>query len=129
MTIQLKYCEKRFNRFNTQIICNNVVSWLRQSTTPIEGRSRDMLSTYSNYISMLIVLTNERAPRASRWDTTRQASDDTHHRSHWRQSLLGRVGHGPPTFWLLWATPVSGPPTFLGDVNYFFLYIAIIYHW
>ena len=39
---------------------------------------------------------------------------------------MGRAGRGPPTFWLLWAVPISGPPTFLGDVNFFFLYIAII---
>jgi len=45
---------------------------------------------------------------------------------HWRRSLLGRAGRGPPTFWLLWAAPISGPPTFLGDVNFFFLYIAIM---
>jgi len=37
---------------------------------------------------------------------------------HWRR--------GPPTFWFLWAAPISGPPTFLGDVNFFFLYIAIM---
>jgi len=45
---------------------------------------------------------------------------------HWRRSLLGRAGRGPPTFWLLWAAPISGLPTFLGDVNFFFLYIAIM---
>jgi len=45
---------------------------------------------------------------------------------HWRRSLLGRAGRGPPTLWLLWAAPISGPPTFLGDVNFFFLYIAIM---
>jgi len=38
-------------------------------------------------------------------------------------SLLGRTGRCPPTFWLLWAAPISGPRTFLGDVNFFFLYI------
>ena len=26
----------------------------------------------------------------------------------------------------MWAAPISGPPTFLGDVNFFFLYIAIV---
>jgi len=31
-----------------------------------------------------------------------------------------------PLFWLLWATFISGLPTFLGDVNFFFLYIAIM---
>jgi len=31
---------------------------------------------------------------------------------HWRRSLLGRAGRGPLTF--------------LGDVNFFFLYIAIM---
>ena len=46
--------------------------------------------------------------------------------THWQWNLLGRAGHCPPTFWLLWAAPISGPLTFLGDVNFFFLYIAII---
>ena len=36
------------------------------------------------------------------------------------------AGRGPRTFWLLWAAPITGPPTFLGDVNFFFLYIAIM---
>jgi len=45
---------------------------------------------------------------------------------HWRRSLLGRVGCGPPTFWLFWAAAISGPPTFLGDVYFFFLYIVIM---
>ena len=43
-----------------------------------------------------------------------------------QRSLLGRAGRGSPTFWLLWAAPISGPPTFLGDVNFFFLYTAIM---
>ena len=51
---------------------------------------------------------------------------DNSNGAHWRRILLGRAGHGPPTFWLLWSAPISGPPTFLGDVNFFFLYIAII---
>jgi len=29
-------------------------------------------------------------------------------------------------FLALVAAPISGPPTFLGDVNFFFLYIAIM---
>jgi len=36
------------------------------------------------------------------------------------------MGRGPPTFWLLWAAPISGPPTFSGDVNFSFLYTAIM---
>jgi len=39
---------------------------------------------------------------------------------------LGRASRGPPTFWLSWAAAISGLPTFLGDVNFFFLYIAIM---
>ena len=46
--------------------------------------------------------------------------------NHWRWSLLGRTGREPPTFWLLWAASISDPPTFLGDVNFFFLYIAVM---
>jgi len=32
--------------------------------------------------------------------------------NRWRRSLLGRAGRGPPTFWLLWAAPISGRTTF-----------------
>ena len=31
---------------------------------------------------------------------------------HRRQKLLGRAGRGPPAFWPLWATAISGPSTF-----------------
>jgi len=38
----------------------------------------------------------------------------------------GTIGGGAywagPTFWLLWAAPLSGLLTFLGDENFFFLY-------
>jgi len=36
------------------------------------------------------------------------------HLHHWHrwQKLLGQAGHGLPTFWPLWATPISGSPTF-----------------
>ena len=43
---------------------------------------------------------------------------------HLRWSLFGRAGHVPPTFWLLWAAPISGPPTFLGDVNFLPLWLV-----
>jgi len=53
-------------------------------------------------------------------------SDNSGTQVHWRWRLFSQVGRGPPTFWLLWAAPISGPHTFLGDVNFFFLYIAIM---
>jgi len=38
---------------------------------------------------------------------------------------LGRAGRGLPTFWLV-GRPYLWPAHFLGDVNFFFLYIAIM---
>ena len=39
---------------------------------------------------------------------------------------IGLDGPWPANFLALVAAPISGPPTFLGDVNFFFLYIAIM---
>ena len=45
-----------------------------------------------------------------------QVDSYSHDYQHWRRSLaVARP------LWLLWAAPISGPPTFLGDVNFFFL--------
>ena len=44
----------------------------------------------------------------------------------WKKFLSPSLAAEPIGPWLLWAAPISGPPTFLGDVNVFFLYIAIM---
>jgi len=46
-------------------------------------------------------------------------------------SDVGTIGGGPrpahPAHFLaLVGRPITGPPTFLGDVNFFFLYIALM---
>jgi len=43
-------------------------------------------------------------------------------------SDVGTIGGGPrPAHFLaLVGRPITGPPTFLGDVNFFFLYTALM---
>jgi len=41
----------------------------------------------------------------------RQSQKSPVHHHRWRE-LLGRARHGPSTFWPLWASAISGPPTF-----------------
>ena len=50
-----------------------------------------------------------------------------HHPKKWAAHGSQKVGGlRPANFLALVAAPISGPPTFLCDVNFFFLYIAIM---